>query len=64
MFEQAQWQMNIDRHNTLLKVAANQRLLTNAYPKAPRRTGRLLTNVADFLIAFGLRLKARYEPAI
>ena len=64
MFEQAQWQMNVERHNTLLKVAANRRLLANAYPKAPYRTERLLTNVADFLIASGLRLKARYQPAI
>jgi len=64
MLGQAQWQMNLDRRQELLNVAATQRLLKRAYPAVARSKSTLFVTVADFLISSGMWLKLRYQPAM
>ena len=58
----ARWEMNKAHHRELLEVAKTQRLLAYSQKKSPRSTGRVFVAIGDILIAFGKRLKTRYEP--
>lgn len=60
----AQWEANKAHHHELLEVAKTQRLLAQSQEKKIQRRGRMIVALGDFLITFGLRLKARYEPSI
>jgi hypothetical protein len=64
MLGQAQWQMNLDRQQELLKVAANQRLLRQARPAVTHSQNNLFINVANFLISSGMWLKTHYQPVM
>ena len=50
------------RHTERLKEAEKDRLLKVIKAGRPKLQERLLLSIGDFLISFGLRLKARYQP--
>jgi hypothetical protein len=57
------WEMNKAHHRELLEVADRRSdFLLNPRRKDPRKKGRMLVALGDFLITFGVRLKARYKP--
>jgi hypothetical protein len=58
----AMWEMNKSHRGALLEAAKTQRLLTQSQTKTVQRRGRVIVAIGDFLITFGVRLKARYEP--
>ncbi len=49
-------------HTERLKEAEKDRLVKAAKAGRPSLQERLLLSIGDFLITFGLRLKARYQP--
>ena len=64
MFSHAMWQVNQERHDELQKITRDQKLVRKGKIKDTHRKERVFVNVGDFLISVGLRVKARYEPAM
>ena len=64
MLNHAMWQVSKERHREMLKVAEAHRLVKEGYIERFSRKERFMMNVGEFLVAAGLRLKARYEPAM
>lgn len=64
MWHRVTWQVNQERHSELLKVAEAQRLAKENKAEGFSRKNRLFINVGDFLVSTGLKVKARYEPAM
>ncbi len=57
------WQVNLERHQELLKISENSRL-TKVKAKQVALRERLVVNVGHMLINVGTRLMTRYEPAL
>ncbi len=64
MFNHAMWQVSNERHSELLKVAEAHRLVKGDSSEEFSRKERLFVNIGGLLVAAGLRLRARYEPAM
>ncbi len=64
MFNHVMWQVNKERHSDLLKVAEAHRLVKQESIEGFSRKDQFIMNVGEFLVAVGLRLRARYEPAM
>lgn len=63
MCDHAMWQVNLERHQEWLRIAANDRL-TKVEARRVARKERLVVNVGQMLVNVGTRLKTRYEPAL
>ena len=57
------WQVNKERHDELLQVARDCRLVTRSQPERPNRLAHLSVSTGELFISVGVKLKARY-PAV
>ncbi len=58
------WHVHLERRDELQKVARDMRIVRKGKIKRIQRKERVFVNVGDFLISVGLRVKARYDPAM
>jgi len=63
MYLNTMWQVNRERRSELLQIAQAGHLVRKSRAGLPRRKDRVLLNVGDLMVSWGMRLKARYEPA-
>jgi len=63
MNNRVMWQVNRERHDELLQVAGDCRLVTRSQPERPNRLAHLSISTGELFISLGVKLKARY-PAV
>jgi hypothetical protein len=57
------WQVNKERHDELLQVARDCRLVTGSQPERSNRLAHLTVSTGELFISLGVKLKERY-PAV
>jgi hypothetical protein len=63
MNNRVMWQVNKERHDELLQVAGDRRLVTKSQTERLSRLANLSIGTGELFISLGVKIKARY-PAV